>query len=207
MTVFTFMVNSLHAEEGKNPAPAEKVILAFGDSLTAGYGIRLDLAFPSQLERALRAKGYNVRVKNGGVSGETSTGGLERIGWTLQQGKPDFVILELGANDMLRATDPRLTRQNLSHILKKLKEAKTPVLLAGMKAFPNLGEKYAGAYAKIYAELAKEYDVRLYPFFLDGVALEAEFLQDDGLHPNAAGIAEIVKRITPAVEELLKSGS
>lgn len=196
MAFFCLTVNSLDA------SAAEKKILVFGDSLTAGRGIPYDQAFPAQLEKKLRAEGYAVTVINAGVSGDTTSGGLTRLDWTLQQ-KPDFVILELGANDMLRAVDPALTRENLDKMLEILQQKKIPVLLAGMKATPNLGEKYVTAFDDIYPALAKKYHVVYYPFFLDGVALHPDLIQDDGMHPNVAGVAVIVDDILPSVRELL----
>jgi acyl-CoA thioesterase-1 len=173
-------------------------ILALGDSLTAGYGLGLGQGFVPQLQKALSAHGVQAEVLDGGVSGDTSAGGLSRLDWALAD-KPDLVILELGANDMLRGTDPAETRANLDAILAKLKAAKTRVLLAGMRAAPNLGADYAGAFESIYRDLAAKYDVPLYPFFLEGVAADANLNQPDGMHPNEAGVAEIVRRILPHV--------
>lgn len=187
-----------------NPAFAgTKTIMAFGDSLTAGKGLPLAEAFPARLEARLKEKGYDVRVVNSGVSGETSSGGLARLEWTLQQ-KPDAVILETGANDMLRGVDPAVTRGNIAAILKTLKERKIPVLLTGMKAFSNLGPDYKARYERIFPALAQEYGAALYPFFLDGVALRPGLLQGDGLHPNAAGADAIAEKIAPYAEKLLK---
>jgi len=198
MAFFCLAVNSLCA------AAAEKKLLVFGDSLTAGYGLPYDKAFPVQLEKKLRETGYAVTVINAGVSGDTTSGGLSRLDWTLQQ-KPDFVIIELGANDMLRATDPAVTRDNLQKMLETLQQQKIPVLLAGMKATTNLGQKYVTAFDDIYPVLAKKYSAVYYPFFLEGVALHRDLLQDDGLHPSAAGVAVIVDKILPSVEKLLKT--
>jgi acyl-CoA thioesterase-1 len=197
MILFAASVNSLHAEAG------QKRIIAFGDSLTAGLGVSYNQAFPAQLQDKLRSKGYDVQVINAGVSGETSAGGLARLEWTLYQ-KPDYVILELGANDMLRAIDPAVTKQNLQKMLDILQEKKIPVLLTGMKAFANLGPQFTAAYEEMFASLAKQYHVVYYPFFLDGVALHPGLLQDDGLHPNPAGVGVIVTHILPSVEKLLK---
>jgi acyl-CoA thioesterase-1 len=197
MALFAASVNSLHA------AADEKRIIAFGDSLTAGLGIPYNQAFPAQLEAKLRAKGYNVQVVNAGVSGETTAGGLARLEWTLNQ-KPDYVIFELGANDMLRGIDPALTKQNLQKMLDILKQHNIPVLFTGMKAFANLGPKFTAAYEDMYASLAKQYHALYYPFFLDGVALHPDLLQEDGLHPNPAGVSVIVTNILPSVEKLLK---
>lgn len=200
MAFFCLAVNSLYA------AATEKKLLVLGDSLTAGLGVPYDKAFPAQLEKKLRAEGYAVTVINAGVSGDTTSGGLSRLAWTLQQ-NPDFVILELGANDMLRAVDPGLVRSNLKKMLETLRQKKIPVLLAGMKATTNLGQKYIAAFDDIYPSLAKKYEAVYYPFFLEGVALQRTFMQDDGLHPNAEGVAMIVDNIMPAVKKLLEKGS
>ncbi len=197
MALFVLSVNSLCAAAG------EKKLLVFGDSLTAGYGILYDQAFPAQLESKLRAGGYSVKVINAGVSGETTSGGLARLEWTLEQ-KPDFVILELGANDMLRAIDPAITRANLQKMLDILQQKKIPVLFAGMKATPNLGKKFVTAFDGIYPALAKKYPVIFYPFFLEGAALHPNLTQDDGLHPTPEGVTVIVSNILPDVKKLLK---
>lgn len=182
---------------------AEKTIMAFGDSLMAGYGLPLEKSFPAQLEAALKKAGHNVKVINAGVSGDTTAGGLARLDWSLQQ-NPDYVIVALGANDMLRATDPVATRQNLDEILKKLQVAKKPVLLAGMRSLRNMHGFFGDSYSKMYKELAEEYDAVYYPFFLEGVAMEPKLSLDDGMHPNEAGIALMVENILPDVEELLE---
>ncbi|RMD65309.1 MAG: arylesterase [Alphaproteobacteria bacterium] len=177
-------------------------LLAFGDSLIHGYGLRAGETFPERLEAALRAKGYNVRVVNGGNSGDTTAAGLARLDWMLAE-KPDMVLLELGANDALRGLDPDRTYANLDAILRRLKVAGIPVLLAGMKAPRNLGADYARRFDAIFTRLARVHDVPLYPFFLDGVALDPALNQDDGLHPNAAGVEVIVARILPNVIALI----
>ena len=177
-------------------------IVAFGDSLTAGYGLPTQDAFPAKLERALKAKGMNVEIENAGVSGDTASGGLSRIDWSIPDGT-DAVILELGANDMLRGIDPKVTREALDSILAKLKERNIAVLLCGMRAAPNLGAEYARGFESIFEDLARKYDVVLYPFFLDGVATQAKLALRDGLHPNAAGVDVIVAGIMPKVEELI----
>ncbi len=182
-------------------APVE--IVAFGDSLTAGYGVAPGEAFPEQLEAALIARGHDVSVVNAGVSGDTSSGGLARLEWSVPAGA-DIVIVELGANDALRGVDPEITRESLSGILAKLRERDHKVLLAGMLAPRNLGAAYATAFDAIYPELAEEYGVALYPFFLDGVATEPSLNQRDGIHPNADGVAKIVEAIIPALETLLE---
>ncbi|MCB1857248.1 MAG: arylesterase [Gammaproteobacteria bacterium] len=178
-------------------------ILALGDSLTAGYGLRPSDGFTSQLERSLQARGISVVVLNAGVSGDTTSGGLARLEWALSD-QPDAVILALGANDSLRAIDPALTRSNLNAILKRLTSQRLPVLLVGTYAPPNLGEAYATAFNAIYPELATQYQTLLYPFFLDGVAGRPTLNQDDGLHPTAEGVAIMVERITPWVLDLIE---
>jgi acyl-CoA thioesterase-1 len=184
-------------------APAHPItILAFGDSLTAGYGVKTSESFPAQLQMALQAKGHKVTVTNAGVSGDTTTGGLERLDWALDP-KPDAVILELGANDALRGIDPKVPRENLDKMLAALKAKNIPVLLTGMKAPNNWGDDYVKSFDAIYPDLAAKYGVPLYPFFLEGVALDRSFSQPDGLHPTAKGVAEIVKRILPDVEALV----
>ncbi len=188
-----------------NPAlAADKKLLVLGDSLTAGYGLPLSEAFPAQLENKLRGKGHAVTVINGGVSGDTLAGGLARLDWMLEE-KPDFVIVELGANDMLRVVPVEESQKNMEGILKILQERKIPVLLAGMKAFSNLGPEYAASFETMYAVLARKYDVLFYPFFMDGVIDKKELLQSDGLHPTAHGIAVIVGGIYPTVEKLLEA--
>ncbi|MBP2311543.1 arylesterase [Azospirillum soli] len=177
-------------------------LLALGDSLTAGYGLPEPQGFTVQLEKALKTKGYAVDIINAGVSGDTTAGGLSRLDWALAD-KPDAAIVELGANDMLRGLDPDAARANLDAILKRLTAEKIPVLLAGMYASPSLGRAYGERFNAIYPELARTYDVQLYPFFLDGVAADAALNQPDGIHPNAAGVKVIVERITPHVARLL----
>ena len=184
-------------------APAEPLrIVALGDSLTAGLGLAQKEAFPVRLEAALRAKGHDVEVINAGVSGDTASGGLARLDWSVPA-KTDAVILELGANDALRATDPAATRKALDETLRRLKERKVEILLAGMQAPPNMGADYIAAFNRIYPELAQKHGVLLYPFFLDGVAAVEKLNQRDGIHPTAAGIDAIVERILPSVEKLI----
>jgi acyl-CoA thioesterase-1 len=173
-------------------------ILALGDSLTAGFGLPPGQGFAPQLERALEQSGVEAVVIDAGVSGDTTAGGLARIDWALADA-PDLVILELGANDMLRGLDPAETRANLDAMLAKLRAAGARVLLAGMRAAPNLGPDYGDAFERTYAELAEKYEVSLYPFFLEGVATDPKLNLADGMHPNAAGVAEIVRRILPHV--------
>jgi acyl-CoA thioesterase-1 len=177
-------------------------IVALGDSLTAGYQIAANAAFPAQLEKALKAKGRNVQIANAGVSGDTATSGLARLDWSVPDGT-DAVIVELGANDMLRGIDPKITRAALDQIVARLKQRGIAVLLCGMRAAPNYGAEYEKAFNAIYPELASTHDVVFYPFFLDGIAAEAGLNQRDGLHPTAGGVETIVTRIMPKVEELI----
>lgn len=181
-------------------------LMVFGDSLVAGYGLPLDQAFPAQLEKKLVADGKKVTVINAGVSGDTTAGGLARIDWAMQQ-KPTHIMVVLGGNDMLRAIEPKVTEKNLRDLMEKIKASKTPVLLAGMKSFRNLGGIFGSAYDKMYKGIAKDFDAVYYPFFLDGIAFDTAFNQDDGIHPNMRGVAEIVDRIYPSVEKLLKKKS
>ena len=177
-------------------------LAVLGDSLTAGYGLPATAAFPVRLEKALREKGLKVDVLNAGVSGDTASGGRDRLDWSIPEGT-EAVIVELGANDALRGLDPAVTRAALEEIIKKLQARKIAVMLAGMYAPRNYGADYAAKFDPIYPELAKAYGVPLYPFFLDGVAAEAKFNQADGLHPTAEGIDIIVARILPTVEQFL----
>ena len=183
-----------------SPALAASVkILAFGDSLTAGLGLPLDDAFPTRLQAALAAKGYDATVINAGISGDTTAGGLARLDWTLAD-HPDYVLVELGANDALRGIDPKLTRSNLDQILAKLHAAGVKTILLGMKAPGNWGPGYAAAFDRIYPDLAAKYGIPLYPFLLDGVALDPKLNQADMVHPNAAGVEIIVAKILPLIE-------
>jgi acyl-CoA thioesterase-1 len=177
-------------------------IVALGDSLTAGYNLPASAAFPVKLEKALKAKGNAVEIANAGVSGDTASGGLARLDWSVPEGT-DAVIVELGANDMLRGVDPAVTRRALEEIVRRLTERRIPVLLAGMRAIPNLGIEYAQGFETIYSDLAAKYDVLLYPFFLEGIASDAKLNQRDGVHPTAAGIDKVVAGILPKVEELV----
>ena len=177
-------------------------IVALGDSLTAGFGLPANAAFPARLEQALRAKGIAVEISNAGVSGDTAAGGLARLDWSVPEGT-EAVIVELGANDTLRGIDPKVTRQALEEIVRRLRGRGIAVLLAGMRAAPNLGPDYARDFEAIYSDLAARNDLMLYPFFLDGVATDAKLNQHDGLHPTAAGVDAIVARILPKAEELV----
>ncbi len=184
-------------------AAEETRLLVLGDSLTSGWGLAAPDSFPARLERALHAAGrQDVRVLASGVAGDTSAGGRARLAWSLAD-RPDAAIVELGANDGLRGIDPASTYDNLDAILTELKRREIPVLLAGMYAPPNLGREYGEAFDGIYPRLAARHGVVLYPFFLDGVAVEPRLNQADGIHPNADGVAVIVERILPYVMKLL----
>jgi acyl-CoA thioesterase I len=187
---------------GQAPSQRPIKLVAFGDSLTAGLGLPAAQAFPAKLEKALRANGFNVEVLNAGVSGDTTTDGLARLDWSIPAGT-DAVIVELGANDALRGSDPKLTRSNLDEIVKRLRQRQIAVMLAGMYAPRNYGAEYSASFDQIYPDLAKAYDVPLYPFFLDGVATDPKFNQGDGLHPTAEGVDVIVGRILPVVNAFL----
>lgn len=178
-------------------------VLALGDSLTAGYGLPEADGFTVQLEQALDAGGTEVTIINGGVSGDTSAGGRDRLDWALGDA-PALVLLELGANDGLRGLDPAATRVNLDAILATLNERGVPVLLLGMVAPPNLGPEYGAAFDAIYPDLAQKWGVPLYPFFLDGVAADPALNQADGMHPNREGVARIVERLAPMVEDVIR---
>jgi acyl-CoA thioesterase-1 len=180
--------------------PVKLVVL--GDSLSAGYGLPAADAFPVKLQKALKDNGINVDMTNAGVSGDTTSGGLERLDWSVGEGT-EAVILELGANDALRGIDPKVPRAALEQILTRLKARHIKVLLCGMLAPPNYGEQYAAQFNAIYPNLANAFDVPLYPFFLQGVAGDARLNQADGIHPTAAGVDIIVKAILPTVEAFL----
>jgi acyl-CoA thioesterase-1 len=179
-------------------------ILAFGDSLTAGYGLPPAGGFTVQLEQELKRQGHNITVINGGVSGDTTSGGRARLEWVLSSAKPDMVILELGANDALRGIPPHITRANMDKMLFILKKAGIKTLVAGMMAPPNMGNDYTVEFNRIYPELAKTYDATLYPFFLEGVAGIAELNQNDAIHPNRKGVAIIIGKIIPYIQKNLK---
>lgn len=180
----------------------EIVLLAFGDSLVAGYQIPLDTAFPAQLEAALRAKGYNVRVINSGVSGNTAAEGLARLEWSLD-GQIDGAIVEFGANDALRGIDPKLTEPSLDAILKTLKDKEIEVLVAGMEAPRNWGKDYDDAFREMYPRVAAKYGALLYPFFMKDVATVRGLNLADGLHPTPEGVGVVVRNILPDVEKLI----
>jgi len=188
------------------PAPNRKLVWAFGDSLTAGLGLPPDQGYVPQLERALRRSGVDAEVRNGGVSGDTAAQGRARLLWGLRGlgRKPDLVLLELGANDMLRGLPTGQVESNLDRILAELKQRQIPVLIMGMRAAPNLGAEYRRAFESIYPRLARKYGAKLYPFFLDGVAGNRSLIQADGLHPNAKGVAIVVRRTLPGVTSALR---
>lgn len=177
-------------------------LVALGDSLTAGYGLPRADGFAPKLEAALKARGRDVTVANAGVSGDTASGGADRVDWSVPDGT-DGVIVELGANDMLRGVDPKVTRAALTRILDRLKARKIPAMLAGMRAAPNLGADYVTAFERIYADLARERGLVLYPFFLNGVMGDRALNLEDGMHPSAKGVDIVVKGILPTVEQFL----
>tara|TARA_R110002033_G_scaffold19454_8_gene49921 strand:+ start:432 stop:1148 length:717 start_codon:yes stop_codon:yes gene_type:complete len=194
------------ADQIADAKEAEILIVAFGDSLYAGYGLDQKEGFAPELQAALTAAGKDVRVHNAGVSGDTTAAGLRRMDFVLDSlpRKPDMVILGLGGNDLLRGLKPADTRANMEAMVKKLQDRDIPVLLTGMLAPPNLGAQFTDEFNVIYPALAKQYDVALYPFFMDGVLGHANLFLPDGLHPTAEGIDIIVGKITPQVLELLK---
>jgi acyl-CoA thioesterase-1 len=200
MALSTFLAAGLLAPAAAAEKPIK--IVALGDSLSAGYQLPMSAAFPAQLEKALKAKGLKVEIANAGVSGDTASGGLSRLDWSVPDGT-DAVIVELGANDMLRGVDPKVTREALEQIVTRLKQRGIEVLLAGMRAVTNYGEDYAKRFNAIYPELATTHNLVFYPFFLDGIVTDPKLNQRDGLHPTEAGVETIVTRITPKVEELI----
>jgi acyl-CoA thioesterase-1 len=195
---------ALAITQGASVATANDVcrIAVLGDSLTTAYGIAVEQGFPAQLERRLREEGYDCAVLDAGVGGDTTAGGLARLDWTLAD-RPSHVIVELGANDGLRALPPEQMEQNLAAIVSRLRADGVAVLLAGMRAPPNLGRSYGEAFERVFSRVAERQEVPLYPFFLDGVAGDPALNQGDGIHPTAAGIAVIVERILPTVTDWL----
>jgi acyl-CoA thioesterase-1 len=185
------------------PRPEERILVAFGDSLTAGLGVSPEESYPARLQEKLLLSGYRYRVVNAGVSGDTTAGGLRRVEWVLKS-KPDIVIVELGANDGLRGLDLKETRANLTTIIQRFLAADVKVVLAGMKLPPNYGADYARAFQSMYTELAKQQGIAMIPFFLDGVAAKTALNQADGIHPTGQGYAVIVTGLWPVVEPLLK---
>jgi acyl-CoA thioesterase-1 len=180
----------------------ERIIVAFGDSLTAGQGVAQQESYPAQLEARLHAAGYSYRVINAGVSGDTTAGGMRRLDWIIKT-NPEIVILELGANDGLRGISLNEVRTNLSRMIQSLQDKGIQVVLAGMRLPPNYGPIYTAGFSNLYRELAREYDIPLIPFFLEGVATQPELNQDDGIHPTAAGYSRIVDNILPVLQPLL----
>ncbi|MBI3806599.1 MAG: arylesterase [Nitrospirae bacterium] len=198
--------SSAPPREGAGPRPisAERPsIVAFGNSLTAGLGVRPDQSYPAHLQRMLDAAGYGYRVVNAGVSGETTAGGTRRVSWVLKN-KPTIVILELGGNDGLRGLSLQETKANLERIIQQLQQASVTVVLAGMKLPPNYGQDYTAGFETLYQALAKQYRLTLIPFFLDGVAVSSSLNQADGIHPTGEGYRIIVEKILPMLEPLLK---
>jgi acyl-CoA thioesterase-1 len=192
-----FASSALQSHAANSSEPRSKgTIVAVGDSLTAGLGVNEEDAYPAQLEKKLRTAGYDWKVINAGISGETSSGTLSRINWVMKL-KPDIVILETGANDGLRGIDPRLTRKNIDETIRILKQQNVIVVLAGMKMVRNLGQKFTQDFADIYPSLAKKHDLILVPFFLQGVAGNPSLNQPDGIHPTAAGYRIITNTIYP----------
>lgn len=183
----------------------ETLVVALGDSLMAGYGLDPEQALPARLEAKLKAQGLQVRIVNASVSGDTTAGGLARLDWAMAD-KPDFALVALGANDMLRGLDPAQMRANLDKILTELKARGIKPILFGMQAQRNLGAEYVAAFEQAYTDLAREHDVPLYPFLLDGVALQPSLNLDDGLHPNARGIEVMAERIAPFLERAIRGG-
>ncbi|WP_155905471.1 arylesterase [Methylopila sp. M107] len=177
-------------------------LVALGDSLTAGFGVGPKDAFPVKLEAALKAKGRNVTIANAGVSGDTSTGGADRLDWSVPEGTQG-VIVELGANDMLRGLSPDVTAKAIGRILDRLKARNIPILLTGMRAAPNLGPDFGKRYEAVFTDYASERGLDFYPFFLDGVAGDRALNQQDGIHPNPKGVDVIVEKILPTVERFL----
>jgi acyl-CoA thioesterase-1 len=203
-TLFLALIVGVYFVVGVGAANAnEKVVLALGDSLTAGFGLTTSSGFVAQLETRLILSGVNARVIDGGVSGDTSAGGLARLDWLFVD-TPDLVIVELGANDGLRGLDPTATMANLEAIVLRVKERGAKVLLSGMRAPPNMGEEYAREFNSIYEALARKYKIVLFPFFLEGVAAQPHLNQIDGIHPNADGVKLIVEKILPFVTALLE---
>lgn len=196
MTIAT--TPSLQAQPAAKPVK----LVVLGDSLSAGLGLSGQDAFPAKLKKSLQNKGIEVDMTNAGVSGDTSSGGRDRLDWSVPDGT-DGVIVELGANDALRGVDPDLTRAALTAIVQRLKARKIAVMLCGMLAPPNYGADYAARFNSIYPDLAKKFDVPLYPFFLDGVAADAKLNQADGIHPTAEGVDIIVGNIMPTVEAFI----
>ena len=202
--MFALMTIATIASAQAQPAAKPIKLVVLGDSLSAGLGLPAQEAFPAKLQKALQAKGIDIDMVNAGVSGDTSSGGRDRLDWSVAEGT-EGVIVELGANDALRGIAPDLTRAALTDIVARLKARKIPVMLCGMMAPPNYGADYAARFNSIYPDLAKQFDVPLYPFFLDGVAADAKLNQADGIHPTAAGVDIIVNNMLPTAEAFLRT--
>jgi acyl-CoA thioesterase-1 len=202
MIVLTLTLTAIATALAKATDPIRIVVL--GDSLSAGLGLPAGDAFPARLQKALKEKGIDIDISNAGVSGDTASGGRDRLDWSVPEGT-EGVILELGANDALRGIDPSVTRAALSDIVGRLKARGIAVLLCGMLAPPNYGSDFAARFNSIYPDLARSFGVALYPFFLDGVAADAKLNQADGMHPTRAGVDMIVTRIMPTVAAFLSS--
>lgn len=201
--VLTLLVLHVLASAALAADPAPSKIIVFGDSLVAGYGLPVDQSFPAQLQKKL---GDKVTVINAGVSGDTTSAGLTRLEWTLETLKPDYAIVVLGGNDMLRSVPVAVTAANLEKIMAGFAGRRIPVLLCGMRGFPNVSPQQTAAFEALYPQLAKQYKgTVLYPFFLEGVALDPALNLEDGIHPNEKGIAVIVDKIMPAVQQLLNT--
>ncbi|MBR0811896.1 MULTISPECIES: arylesterase [Bradyrhizobium] len=200
--MLALMTIATGASAQAQPAAKPIKLVVLGDSLSAGLGLPAQEAFPQKLQKALKAKGIAVDMTNAGVSGDTTSGGRDRLDWSVPEGT-EGVIVELGANDALRGIDPDLTRAALTDIIQRLKARKIAVMLCGMLAPPNYGADYAARFNSIYPELAQKFDVPLYPFFLDAVAADAKLNQPDGIHPTAEGVDIIVGRIMPTVEAFI----
>jgi acyl-CoA thioesterase-1 len=190
------------AEAGGKSSGRPVKVVVLGDSLTAGFGLSAEVAFPARLRAALKARGLAVEIANASVSGDTASGGLARVDWSVPEGT-EAVILELGANDALRGIDPKVTKAALDRLISHLNERGIAILLCGMRAPRNMGPDYARAFDAIFPALASNHDVLFYDFFLDGVAAVPKLNQDDGMHPNAAGVEVVVTRLLPKVEELI----
>ena len=200
--MLALMTIATNASAQAQPAAKPIKLVVLGDSLSAGLGLPAQEAFPQKLQKALHAKGIAVDMTNAGVSGDTTSGGRDRLDWSVPEGT-EGVIVELGANDALRGLDPDVTRAALTDIIQRLKARKIAVMLCGMLAPPNYGAEYAARFNSIYPDLAKKFDVPLYPFFLEGVAADAKLNQPDGIHPTAAGVDIIVGNVMPTVEAFL----
>lgn len=211
LLLFTFLMwtvestTSIVLATSSEPSAKTGVILAFGDSLTAGLGVSIDEAYPAVLARRLADAGFNYQIINAGVSGETTAGGLRRLEWVLKRHTPDLVILELGANDGLRGLDLQQMQKNLSRIIERFQKEDITVILAGMKIPPNYGKAYSGAFENIFTALAEDYKIGLIPFFLEGVAAIPALNQRDGIHPNAKGYEVVIDHIFPIVVHAIKN--